>query len=142
MITRLLRLLKCIRIHHTEILTRGTEKIEVYDVCIDTWRESNHVDQQFPRCTIYLVKYFIRILVIGSAILNTEDIVSILCFDIKTKVFLVMKMPDNYYFFGRMCYALLILSEYQTLISYPDSKSDLDPKQDLMDIWIMREYGV
>ncbi|XP_015078691.1 uncharacterized protein LOC107022606 [Solanum pennellii] len=51
-------------------------------------------------------------------------------------------MPDNYYFFGRMCYALLISSEYLTLISYPDSKSGLDPKQDLMDIWIMREYGV
>ncbi|KAG5632178.1 hypothetical protein H5410_003895 [Solanum commersonii] len=119
------------------------KKIKVYDVCIDSWRESDHVDQQFP--SMYYLpcsQIFYKDSCHWFAIPNTEDIVSILCFDITTEVFHVMKMPNNYHSFGRTCYALVILSECLTLICYPDSKSDIDPTQDLMDIWIMREYGV
>nr|BAQ18942.1 S7-locus linked F-box protein 1 [Petunia x hybrida] len=117
------------------------QKVEVYDLSIDSWRELDHVDRQLP--TVHWLPHF-EIFHMGSfhwyADTDTDTMV-ILCFDMSTEIFRNVMMPDSCNGYDGKCYSLKILNRSLTLICYPDPFSDSDPTQDSMVIWIMMEYG-
>nr|BAQ18955.1 S9-locus linked F-box protein 1 [Petunia x hybrida] len=119
----------------------GEKKVEVYDFSIDSWRELDHVSNDLP--TMFWVpcsEMFYK----GAChwfALSEPDTVDILCFDLSSEVFRIMKMPDSCRFFNGPSYGLLIKNESLTLICYPDEESEVYPRQESIDIWIMKEYG-
>ncbi|XP_059289152.1 F-box protein CPR1-like [Lycium ferocissimum] len=111
-------------------------KVEVYDMSIDSWRELN--DQQLPMvfwspCSEIVYKSNFHWFAIA------DDTV-ILCFGMSTETFYYMEIPDTCHWFDGKCYGLVILFKSMTLICYPDPMST-NPTENLMDIWIMREYN-
>ncbi|XP_006341882.1 F-box protein CPR30-like [Solanum tuberosum] len=119
------------------------KKVEVYDMWVDSWRELDILDQQLPG--IYWLpcsQKFYK----GSChwFTNTTDdnSVAVFCFDITTETFRIMNMPDCCHFFYGPRYGLVILIECLTLICYHDREPQVDPSEDMIDIWIMKEYGV
>ncbi|KAG5630964.1 hypothetical protein H5410_002681 [Solanum commersonii] len=118
------------------------KKVEVYDLCIDSWRDVNpDMDQQLP--SVFSNPSF-EILHHGTFhwYAKTDRIFVILCFDISTEIFHNMNMPDACNVFDGKCYSLTVLNELLTLICYPPPKSNNDLTQHTMDIWIMMEYNV
>nr|BAQ18960.1 S10-locus linked F-box protein type-8 [Petunia x hybrida] len=118
------------------------QKVEVYDLRFDSWRDLNHVDQQLP--TVYYYPCF-EMLYNGAfhwyAINDRLDHV-ILSFDISTEIFHSIKMPATGKSSSGKKYGLIVLNESLTLICYPNPDCEMDPSKDSMDIWIMMEYGI
>ncbi|XP_049382596.1 F-box protein CPR1-like [Solanum stenotomum] len=113
------------------------EKIEVYELGIDCWRELDHVDQGLPKlywspCSQMFYK--------GAFHWIDQDI--ILCFDISTEIFRNMNIPDTYHYYNDPFYSLIILNKSLTLICYPSILPVIDPTEDLIEIWIMKDYDV
>ncbi|KAK4737389.1 hypothetical protein R3W88_001086 [Solanum pinnatisectum] len=118
------------------------KKVEVYDLCIDSWRDVNpDMDQQLP--SVFSNPSF-EILHHGTFhwYAKTDRIYVILCFDISTEIFHNMNMPDACNVFHGKCYSLTILNQLLTLICYLPPNSNNDLTHDTMDIWIMMEYNV
>lgn len=66
----------------------------------------------------------------------------ILCFNMTTETFWNIRMPDTCHFYdGKRC-SLVVLDDSLTLICYPGRRTEIDPIEDLTDIWIVKEYGV
>uniref|UniRef100_M1AGY5 Class S F-box protein n=3 Tax=Solanum tuberosum TaxID=4113 RepID=M1AGY5_SOLTU len=117
------------------------QKVEVYDMCIDSWRDLNHIDQQLPNVHSY--PCFEKLHRGTFHWYATSDLMDvILCFDIRTEIFRNMKMPDSSNYFDEMSYSLTVMTEFLTLICYHGPDSEINPIRDTMDIWIMIEYGV
>nr|AIK66498.1 S3-locus F-box type-2 protein [Petunia integrifolia subsp. inflata] len=111
-------------------------KVDIYDLGIDSWRE---LDVEFPPiyylpCSEMYYKEAVHWFIV------TETVV-IFCFDISTETFRTMKMPGSCTFFDGPRYGLAILNGHLTLICYPDPMSSIDPTEDLIEIWMMKEYG-
>nr|BAQ19037.1 Sm-locus linked F-box protein type-2 [Petunia x hybrida] len=111
-------------------------KVDIFDLSIDSWRE---LDVEFPSiyylpCSEMYYKEAVHWFII-------TDTVVILCFDIGTEIFRTMDMPGTCTFLGGPRYGLAVLYECLTLICYPDPMSSIDPTKDLIDIWMMEEYG-
>nr|BAQ19003.1 S19-locus linked F-box protein 3 [Petunia axillaris subsp. axillaris] len=120
----------------------GEKKVEIYDLGIDSWRELDHVDQQFPQlhwlpCSQMFYKGACHWIAIPLV-----DPMVILSFDLSTEIFRTIKMPDNCCFSDGPCYSLVLSNDSLTLICYPDPAQVVDPTKDLIDIWIMKDYGV
>nr|AIK66497.1 S2-locus F-box type-2 protein [Petunia integrifolia subsp. inflata] len=111
-------------------------KVDIFDLSIDSWRE---LDLEFPTiyylpCSEMYYKEAIHWFIIAETVV-------ILCFDISTETFRTMKMPGTCTLFDGPRYGLSVLNEHLTLICYPDPMSSIDPTEDLIDIWMMEEYG-
>nr|ABR18782.1 class S F-box protein [Nicotiana alata] len=111
-------------------------KVEVFDMCTDTWRELH--GQQLPMA--FWTPCSEIIYNCAFHWFATADDVVILCFDMCAEKFYNMETPGTCHWFDGKCYGLVILYKSLTLICYPDPMST-DPTEDLMDIWIMKEYG-
>lgn len=110
-------------------------KVDIYDLGIDSWREH---DLEF--LSIYYLpcsKMYYKDAVYWFTI--TDELV-ILCFDISTEIFRIMEMPSACTIYGPR-YGLVVLNELLALICYPDPMCSIDPAEDLLDIWMMKEYG-
>ncbi|XP_060201061.1 F-box protein CPR1-like [Lycium barbarum] len=116
-------------------------KVEIYDLGIDSWREQNYEDKELP--SVFwnpCAEIFYRGACHWFATANTLQV--ILCFDMSTDIFRDMKMPDTCYRFDGKCYGLVVLNKSLTLICYRDPTCEIDLKEDFMDIWTMKVYGV
>nr|ABR18786.1 class S F-box protein [Nicotiana alata] len=117
------------------------QKVEVYDLRSDSWRDLNHVDQQLP--TIFWNQCFEMLHNGAFHWYAVGDLTyEILCFDFSTEIFRSMKMPESCNAYDGKRYSLAVVNESLTLICYPSPDSEIDQTQNTMDIWIMMEYGV
>nr|ABX82528.1 S-locus F-box-like protein c [Petunia integrifolia subsp. inflata] len=113
-------------------------KVDIYDLSIDSWRELSEVE--FP--SIYYLpcsEMYYKEAVHWFSHIDMD--VMILCFDIITEIFRTMKIPGDCTFLEIPRYGLAILNECLTLISYPDPMCSDEPIEELIYIWIMKEYG-
>ncbi|KAH0730049.1 hypothetical protein KY289_001237 [Solanum tuberosum] len=115
-------------------------KVEVYDLNIDIWREEYYEEEKLPTvfwspCSELFYKGV-------SHWFASGDGEVILCFDMSTDTFRNIKMPHTCFFPNGMCYGLVILNDSLTLICYRDPTCDIDPLTDVIDIWTMKDYGV
>ncbi|XP_060191309.1 F-box protein CPR1-like [Lycium barbarum] len=114
------------------------ENVEIYELGIDCWRELDYVDQELPimhwlPCSQMFYK--------GTCHWIAER--AILCFDMSTEIFRNMRMPDICPNFRcEPYYSLVILNESLTLICYPSVVPVIDPTEDLIEIWIMKDYDL
>nr|BAJ24855.1 S-locus linked F-box protein type-2 [Petunia x hybrida] len=111
-------------------------KVDIYDLGIDSWRE---LDLEFPTiyylpCSEMYYKEAIHWFIIAETVV-------ILCFDISTETFRIMKMPGTCTLLDGPRYGLAVLNEHLTLICYPDPMCSIDPSEDFIDIWMMEKYG-
>nr|BAJ24854.1 S-locus linked F-box protein type-2 [Petunia x hybrida] len=111
-------------------------KVDLYDLGIDSWRE---LDVEFPSiyylpCSEMYYKEAVHWFII-------KDTVVILCFDFSTEIFRTMEMPGTCTFLDGPRYGLAVLNERLALICYPDPMSSIDQTDDLIDIWMLEEYG-
>nr|BAQ19002.1 S19-locus linked F-box protein 2 [Petunia axillaris subsp. axillaris] len=112
-------------------------KVDIYDVSVDSWRELNLLGQKLPivlwfPCSEILYKRNVHWFAVA------DDVV-ILCFDFSTELFKNIEMPNAHDIDG-MSYGLVILYKFLTLICY-HYPMFTEPTEDLVDIWIMKEYG-
>ncbi|XP_016457162.1 F-box protein CPR1-like [Nicotiana tabacum] len=117
-------------------------KVEVYDMSTDSWREMEHVNQEMPRvywapCSLVFYNSACHWLAIAP-----KDKMTILCFDMSTETFNNINMPNTCNSYNGPCYGLVVLDESITMIRYPNTNPEYDAAQDLMQIWIMKRYGV
>ncbi|KAG5631155.1 hypothetical protein H5410_002872 [Solanum commersonii] len=118
------------------------QKVEVYDMSTDFWRELENIDQDMPRiywapCSMVFYKSACYWLAIGS-----KDKMIILYFDMGTEIFNTINMPDTCNSYNGPHYGLVVLRDSITMLRYPNPNPEYDPAQDLMQIWIMKEYGL
>ncbi|XP_009620515.1 F-box protein CPR1-like [Nicotiana tomentosiformis] len=113
-------------------------KVDVYELSTDSWRELEPV--QVPR--VYWLPCSEMVYKEAVHWFATIDEVVILCFDIGTEFFRNFKMPGACYFIKQSRYGLIVLNESLSLICYPDPGCAIDPTQDFIHIWIMKEYGI
>lgn len=117
------------------------QKVEVYDLRIDSWRDVNHMDQQLPT-VLWNPSFEILHHEIFHWYAKTDLIDVILCFDISIEIFHNMNMHDACNAYDGKRYGLTVLNELLMLICYPRPNRNNDPSQNTMDIWIMMEYDV
>ncbi|XP_059292167.1 F-box protein CPR1-like [Lycium ferocissimum] len=114
------------------------ENVEIYELGIDCWRELDHVDQQLP-----VIHWLPCSQIFYKGIFHWIAHTVILCFDMSTEIFYTMRMPDTSHNFRIEPHrSLVILNESLTLICYPSVVPVIDPTEDLIEIWIMKDYDV
>nr|BAJ24873.1 S-locus linked F-box protein type-5 [Petunia x hybrida] len=111
------------------------ENVEIYELGIDCWRELDHVYQQFP--TIFWVPCS-QIFYMGTFHWICQRV--ILCFNMSTEIFHHIRMPDPCHNIRN--HSLVILNKSLTLICYRSVAPTSDPIEDLMEIWILKDYDV
>ncbi|XP_049373464.1 F-box protein CPR1-like [Solanum verrucosum] len=115
-------------------------KIDVYDFSMDCWREVEHVNLPliyWLPCSEMLYKEVVHWFA------TTDISMVILCFDMCTEIFRIIKMPEVCNVLtNEQYYGLVILRECLTLICYPNPMSPIDPIKDKVHVWVMEEYGV
>ncbi|KAH0781554.1 hypothetical protein KY290_001152 [Solanum tuberosum] len=113
-------------------------KVDVYELSTDSWRELEPVEVP----SIYYLPCSEIIYKEGVHWFASTEKVVILCFDIGTEIFRNMDMPDACYSIRQSRYGLLVLNQCLASICYNDPGCAIDPTQDFLHIWIMKEYGV
>ncbi|KAK4737371.1 hypothetical protein R3W88_001068 [Solanum pinnatisectum] len=118
---KVIRILDVYRVDHG--YPQDIEKnIEVYDLDIDSWRELDHADQNFPN--IYWSP-------------NPHVIHS---FDLNTETFRTEEIPDSCYFMDGPSYGLAVLNDTFTLICYPAIERAMDTNE-FTYIWLRKDYS-
>nr|AIG62979.1 S-locus F-box protein type-5 [Solanum habrochaites] len=118
------------------------QKVEVYDMITDFWRELDNIDQDMPRIywassSMVFYKTACYWLAIGS-----KDKMIILYFDMGTEIFNTINLPHTCNSYNGPHYGLLVLRDSITMLRYPNPNPEYDPAQNLMQIWMMKEYEV
>ncbi|KAG5631045.1 hypothetical protein H5410_002762 [Solanum commersonii] len=114
---------------------RGS-RVEIYNLSIDSWREHNidFPSIYFSHCSEIYYKEAVHWFTI-------KDDLVILCFDISSEIFRTMEMPSVCIDLNGPRYGLAVLNDSLVMMSYPDSMCSIDHTENLLDIWMMKEYG-
>lgn len=115
-------------------------KVDVYKLSVESWRELNMDNQHFPHVNWYPCS---GVFYKGTSHwFGKTTVLVILCFDMSSETFRKIKMPSACHFYDGKSYGLIILNESLTLICYACSWGKNEHLEDLLDIWIMKEYDV
>ncbi|XP_049381632.1 F-box protein CPR1-like [Solanum stenotomum] len=118
----------------------GERKVEIYELGIDIWRELEHVNLQLPRLFWLNSSMFYN----GAYhwIATSEGRLVILCFDLSTEIFRIIKTPNIRRCSNGTRYSFILLNGSIGLICYPCLGPMVDPMINLIDIWILKNYNV
>nr|AIC33069.1 self-incompatibility S-locus F-box protein [Solanum lycopersicoides] len=114
---------------------RGS-RVEIYNLSIDSWREHNieFSSIYFTHCSEIYYKEAVHWFTI-------QDDLVILCFDISSEIFRTMELPSVCTDLNGPRYGLAVLNDSLVLMSYPDSMCSIGHTENLLNIWMMKEYG-